>query len=80
MLSYCNHRLYDTALAIFFVPESVFLYFLFYRVESAARAVIDAYKLGKSGSIWLSNADKPAKDITKYHTEAYEILTKPFLE
>ena len=50
------------------------------KVESASRAVMDAYKLGKSGSIWLSNVDKPAEDITKYHVQAYEILSKPTLQ
>uniref|UniRef100_A0A8R2R147 15-hydroxyprostaglandin dehydrogenase [NAD(+)] n=1 Tax=Bombyx mori TaxID=7091 RepID=A0A8R2R147_BOMMO len=36
------------------------------KIESAARAVIDAYKQGSSGSIWLSYANKAAEDITQF--------------
>ncbi|XP_062526346.1 uncharacterized protein LOC101746362 [Bombyx mori] len=49
------------------------------KIESAARAVIDAYKQGSSGSIWLSYANKAAEDITQVDTEAYKLLTATVL-
>ncbi|XP_026317309.1 dehydrogenase/reductase SDR family member 11-like [Hyposmocoma kahamanoa] len=44
--------------------------------ESAAQGVIDAYKLGESGSTWLVNAGEPAADITSAVTRAYEIMSE----
>ncbi|CAK1592970.1 unnamed protein product [Parnassius mnemosyne] len=46
------------------------------KVESAARAVVQACKLGESGSVWFSGKDKPVKDVTDFVKEAYGIMTK----
>lgn len=54
--------------------KSIKFHFHFRSPESAARGVIDAYKLGESGSTWLLNADKPAADITHAVTKAYQIM------
>ncbi|KAI8435232.1 hypothetical protein MSG28_003587 [Choristoneura fumiferana] len=42
--------------------------------ESAAKGVIEAYKLGKSGSTWLATRDLPVRDISDNITKAYEIM------
>ncbi|XP_061383371.1 15-hydroxyprostaglandin dehydrogenase [NAD(+)]-like [Danaus plexippus] len=46
------------------------------KVESAALCMIEVLKRGKSGSTWLSIADKPAQDITPEVKKAYGILTE----
>ncbi|XP_052737807.1 uncharacterized protein LOC112051334 [Bicyclus anynana] len=40
--------------------------------ESAAKAVIEAYKQGASGSVWFSYEDNPARDITEEHNKSME--------
>ncbi|XP_049866995.1 15-hydroxyprostaglandin dehydrogenase [NAD(+)]-like [Pectinophora gossypiella] len=40
--------------------------------ESAARGLIDAYKNGVSGSIWLVNNNKPALDISDRYNKFYD--------
>ncbi|XP_045782268.1 uncharacterized protein LOC123878933 [Maniola jurtina] len=42
--------------------------------ESAAKAVIEVYKKGASGSVWLSTTDKPALDVTKEHDKSIELF------
>ncbi|XP_073944310.1 15-hydroxyprostaglandin dehydrogenase [NAD(+)]-like [Choristoneura fumiferana] len=44
------------------------------RAESAAKGVIDAYKMGASGSTWVASRDQPAVDITDNVNRAYDIL------
>lgn len=44
-------------------------------MESAAKGVIDAYKLGKSGSTWLATRDEEPKDITGDIKKSFDILT-----
>ncbi|OWR55349.1 hypothetical protein KGM_213995 [Danaus plexippus plexippus] len=38
--------------------------------------MVEVLKRGKSGSTWLSIADKPAQDITPEVKKAYGILTE----
>ncbi|XP_069365548.1 15-hydroxyprostaglandin dehydrogenase [NAD(+)]-like [Maniola hyperantus] len=42
--------------------------------ESAAEAVIEVYKKGASGSVWLSTTDKPALDITNEHDKSIQLF------
>ncbi|CAB3251838.1 unnamed protein product [Arctia plantaginis] len=48
--------------------------------DSAGRAVIEAFKYGASASVWLSNADNPAEDITNFVTKANKIMAEPILK
>ncbi|XP_039747116.1 uncharacterized protein LOC120624553 isoform X3 [Pararge aegeria] len=42
--------------------------------KSAAKAVIEAYKQGASGSVWISTSDKPAFNITNVHNKSIELF------
>ncbi|CAG9788586.1 unnamed protein product [Diatraea saccharalis] len=44
--------------------------------ESAVRGVIDIFKQGECGSIWVVNKDKPAVNITSIINDAYESIEK----
>ncbi|CAH0748030.1 unnamed protein product [Diatraea saccharalis] len=44
--------------------------------EAAVKALVEAYKLGENGSIWLSTSEKPVKNITDPVNKAYGILTE----
>ncbi|XP_073943429.1 15-hydroxyprostaglandin dehydrogenase [NAD(+)]-like [Choristoneura fumiferana] len=44
------------------------------KTESAAKGVIEAYKLGQSGSTWIATRDLPVRDITDNITTGYEIM------
>ncbi|CAH2074427.1 unnamed protein product, partial [Iphiclides podalirius] len=41
--------------------------------ESAARGLLDAYKNGSSGSVWLIAGDKPSVDVTDLHNKGYDL-------
>lgn len=45
-----------------------------FRPESAAAACLEMFKTGPPGTVWLSVADKPGKDVTKEVKAAYAIL------
>lgn len=45
-------------------------------MDSAARGVIDAYKLGESGSTWLATNDRPVIDISPTVKKAYDLLSE----
>ncbi|XP_068629701.1 15-hydroxyprostaglandin dehydrogenase [NAD(+)]-like [Battus philenor] len=44
------------------------------RPESAAQGVIDAYKKGTSGSVWVVAGDKPASDVTDLYNKSFEVF------
>ncbi|XP_052737695.1 alcohol dehydrogenase 2-like [Bicyclus anynana] len=43
-------------------------------VESAAKAVIETYKQGASGSVWISTSDKPAMDVTNTYDKSVQMF------
>ncbi|XP_073944300.1 15-hydroxyprostaglandin dehydrogenase [NAD(+)]-like [Choristoneura fumiferana] len=57
-----------------FISGAVNARFHVQQPESAAKGVIEAYKLGKSGSTWLATRDLPVRDISDNITKAYEIM------
>lgn len=44
-------------------------------MESAVRGVVDCYKYGETGTTWLTQKDRAAKDITKNVKDAYDIMS-----
>ncbi|CAH2243897.1 alcohol dehydrogenase 1-like [Pararge aegeria] len=44
------------------------------RPESAAKAVIETYKQGASGSVWISTSDKPAFDVTNVYDKSIALF------
>ncbi|XP_052737808.1 15-hydroxyprostaglandin dehydrogenase [NAD(+)]-like [Bicyclus anynana] len=66
------HKLFDTD-AIGLITEDLQNY-KSQSVESAAKAVIETYKQGDSGSVWISTSDKPAMDVTNAYDKSIEIF------
>ncbi|XP_052737805.1 15-hydroxyprostaglandin dehydrogenase [NAD(+)]-like [Bicyclus anynana] len=69
-----NTKLFDETAKINFKE------FKLQRPESAGKAVTEAYKQGTSASVWLSNADEPALDVTKDHSKSMESALKVYLK
>nr|XP_034840404.1 15-hydroxyprostaglandin dehydrogenase [NAD(+)]-like [Maniola hyperantus] len=44
--------------------------------ESAANAVMQAYKQGASGTVWISTSDKPAIDVTNTYDQSIELFSE----
>ncbi|XP_041977813.1 15-hydroxyprostaglandin dehydrogenase [NAD(+)]-like [Aricia agestis] len=42
--------------------------------ESAARGVLEVCRRGASGSVWLAQADRPARDVTAIVQQAYKLM------
>ncbi|XP_063821553.1 15-hydroxyprostaglandin dehydrogenase [NAD(+)]-like [Ostrinia nubilalis] len=57
------------------IPERVKAYPT-QKVQTASRALVEAYKNGENGSIWLSTSEKPVKEITDVVKKAYGMLTE----
>ncbi|XP_072943559.1 uncharacterized protein [Epargyreus clarus] len=43
-------------------------------VEQAARGLVEVYKQGDSGSVWIVTSGKPAQDITEKYVQSMEIF------
>ncbi|KAJ0180352.1 hypothetical protein K1T71_003756 [Dendrolimus kikuchii] len=61
------------------LPERLQVY-PFQLKENAAQGLVDAFKVGESGSTWLSTTNRPVKDITTTVKKAYELLTNLVFE
>ncbi|XP_075970061.1 15-hydroxyprostaglandin dehydrogenase [NAD(+)]-like [Anticarsia gemmatalis] len=46
------------------------------RVEAASQGTVEAFKKGKSASIWLLHENKPAIDITQDREEGHQLMAK----
>ncbi|XP_063359940.1 15-hydroxyprostaglandin dehydrogenase [NAD(+)]-like [Cydia amplana] len=56
------------------LQKQVLISCFIFRMESAAKGIVEACKRGESGSTWLATRDEPVKDITEDVRKAYDIL------